>query len=202
MKLYYYPGACSQAVHIALRESGLPFEIEKIDLRVGKTERGADYRAINPKGYVPALELDNGEVLTEVVALLQYVADRRPESLLAPPWGNFERYRLVEWLAFISSELHKQFGPFFKGATDEVKRQQAELITRRFEYIDRRLASTSFLMGDTFTVADAYLFVMSGWAKMFQIDTERFPALTAWIKRVASRPAVGEVLVTEGLVKK
>src|SRR5690349_14039002 len=155
MKLYYSPGACSQAVHIALRETGLPFEIEKVDLKAKRTEKGADYRAINPKGYVPALQLDDGQVLTEASTLLQYVGDLKPEAGLIPAAGRFERYRLIEWLGFISTELHKQFGPMFKGATEEVQKQQKELIANRLDYVNRSIGDRQYLTGSEFSVADA-----------------------------------------------
>jgi len=202
MKLYYAPGACSQAVHIALRESGLPFEAEKVDIRAKKTESGADYKAINPKGYVPALQLDDGQVLTEVQVLLQYIADKVPDKKLAPVAGTMPRYRLQEWLAFIATELHKQFGPFFyPTTTDEVKGQQRDKISGRFDFISEKLGNQSFLTGD-FSVADAYLFVMLGWAgAIAKIDTSRWPKLQALQGRVAERPAVGKVLEVEGFKK-
>jgi len=202
MKLYYAPGACSQAVHIALRESGLPFRFEKVDVKTKKTETGADYKAVNPKGYVPALELDDGQVLTEVQALLQYVGDKKPGTGLTPPPTTMERYRLLEWLAFISTELHKQFSPFFVPTTpEEMKTQLRDKISGRFDYVNEKLAKSQFLLGDTFTVADGYLFVMTGWARNLKFDTSKWPALNAFAERVGSRPAVQAVLEAEGFKK-
>jgi glutathione S-transferase len=202
MKLYYTPGACSQAVHIALRESGLPFMIEKVDLKAKKTETGVDFKAINPKGYVPALQLDDGQVLTEVQALLQYVGDQKAGSGLTPEPKTMERYRLLEWLAFISTELHKQFGPFFNPTTpEEVKTQQKEKIAGRLEYVNGRLGKTQFLTGDTFSVADGYLFVMTSWAQSFQIDMSKLANLGSWRERVGARPAIQAVLEAEGFKK-
>jgi glutathione S-transferase len=202
MKLYYSPGACSQAVHIALREAGLPFTTEKVDIKAKKTETGADYKAINPKGYVPALQLDDGQVLTEVQALLQYVGDQKKGSGLTPEPLSMERYRLLEWLGFISTELHKQFGPFFNPTTpDEVKAQQRDKIAGRLAYVNGRLEKGPFLMGDKLTVADFYLFVMTSWAPNFGIDVAKHPAVAAWRERVASRPAVQATLEAEGFKK-
>jgi glutathione S-transferase len=202
MKLYYTPGACSQAVHIALRESGLPFTTEKVDIKAKKTESGADYKAINPKGYVPALE-DEGRIFTEVQALLQYVGDKKADSGIVPRPLTLERYRLVEMLAFISTELHKQFSPFFyPGTPDDTKAQLKDKIGSRFEYLDGILAKQPFLLGDAFTVADAYLFVMTSWARNLKFDLTKYPNLGAFSERVASRPAVQAVLEAEGFGKK
>jgi glutathione S-transferase len=200
MKLYFAPGACSQAVHIALREAGLPFEVEKVDLRSKKTAGGNDYKTINPKGYVPALQLDDGQVLTEVSALLQYVGDKTPALL--PAVGTIERYRALEWLGFISTELHKQFSPFFDPTTsDEVKQKQRDKLNGRFEYVNARLEGKQFLLGDTFSAPDAYLFVMTRWSAVAGLDLSRFPALSAWIQRVSTRPAVEQVFEVEGFKK-
>jgi glutathione S-transferase len=200
MKLYFAPGACSQAVHIALREAGLPFEVEKVDLRSKKTAGGDDYKAINPKGYVPALQLDDGQVLTEVSALLQYVGDKKPGLL--PAVGSIERYRALEWLGFIATELHKQYSPFFDPTTaDEVKQKQRDKLNGRFEYVNGVLEGKQFLLGDSFSVADAYMFVMTRWSAVAGIDLSRFPALSAWIQRVQTRPTVDQVLELEGLKK-
>jgi glutathione S-transferase len=200
MKLYFAPGACSQAVHIALREAGLPFDLEKVDLRSKKTASGDDFKQINPKGYVPALMLDDGQVLTEVSALLQFVADKKPGLL--PAVGTIERYRALEWLGFIATELHKQFGPFFDPTTtDEVKHKQREKIGGRFEYVNGKLDGKQFLLGHSFSVADAYLFVMTRWSGSNGIDLNRFPALSAWISRVQSRPSVDAVFEVEGFKK-
>jgi glutathione S-transferase len=198
MKLYYSPGACSLSPHIALRESGLPFQLERVDLRARKTQSGADFNSISPNGYVPALELDDGEVLTEGSAIVQYIADQRPEAELAPPAGAFERYRLQEWLNFIATELHKSFSPLFRPTTpDEVKQAQRETIARRFDYISKHLEGSSYLMGETFTVADAYLFTILRWTKGVQMDLGRWPTLKTYWERVGSRPAVRAALEAE-----
>jgi len=201
MKLYYAPGACSLAVHIALRESGVSFELERVDLRTKKTERGADYLAINPKGYVPALGLDEGGVLTEASACLQYVGDRRPEAQLAPPCGSLPRYRLVEWLGFIATELHKQFAPFWHRGSDEVRHASGLRIAARLAYIDERLDGQPHLLGEAFTVADAYLYVMTTWAQRFEIDLAQWPNVSSFAERVAQRPSVVEARLVEGLDK-
>ena len=203
MKLFFSPGACSQAVHIALRESGIPFDLEQVDLKEHKTKSGADYYAINPKGYVPALLLDDGQLLGEVQVLLQYVADKAPEAKLAPAYGTMERYRLQEWLAFISSEIHKSFGPLFYPTTpEETKKANRERIVKRFQLIDEQLAGKQFLMGAEFSVADAYLFVMLRWGRAMKIEAGSFANLEAYYGRVASRPAVHATLEAEGITKK
>ena len=159
MKLYFAAGACSMAPHIVLREAAYTFDLESVDLATKRTASGEDYTRINPKGYVPALRLDNGEVLTEAAVILQYLADQKPESGLAPKMGTMERYRLMEWLNFVSSEIHKQFGPLFNPQiTAEWKANQLDLLGRRFDYLTERLNGMSYLMGDQFTVVDAYLF--------------------------------------------
>src|SRR3954471_17423292 len=155
MKLYYSPGACSLSPHIALREAGLSFDLEKVDLRAKKTASGGDYLAINPRGYIPALQLDNGEVLVEGVAIVQYIGDQKPDSGLVPKAGTMERYRLQEWLTFISSELHKTFSPLFNPALpDESKKIFRDRLTQRFGQLDKQLAGKEYLMGSKFTVAD------------------------------------------------
>ena len=201
MKLYYSPGACSLSPHIVLNEAGLAYELEKVNLGKHRTAGGADFYAINPKGYVPALELDGGELLTEGPAIVQYLADRKPESKLAPPAGTLERYRLIEWLNFISTELHKQFGPLFHNAGEEIKDRQRALIGKRFDYVEAQLAGKPYLLGDTFTVADAYLFTMLTWTKHAGIDLGRWPALNDYFARVGARPQVQATLRQEGLVK-
>jgi glutathione S-transferase len=201
MKLYYSSGACSLAPHIILREANLPFELEKVDLKAKKTEKGRDYAAINPKGYVPALELDDGEVLTEGVVIQQYLADLAPKSKLAPARGTRERLRLEEWLGFITTELHKGFSPLFNPATpDDYKSVAKEGIAKRFDYVEKTLSDgRTFLTGDTLTIADAYLFVIAGWARYVGIDLARWPKLSAFVGRVSKRPAVEAALVAEGL---
>jgi len=191
MKLYFTPGACSLASHIVLRELGLPFEAVQVDLMKKTTKSGEDFTAINPKGYVPALGLDEGGLLTEGVAILQYLADRRPEAKLAPAAGTMERYRLQEWLAFINSELHKSFGPLFNpSAPAETKEAAKKLIGRRFAYVEQQLAGREFLAGGTFTIADAYLYTVLGWTGFVGFDLTPYPNLKAFHGRVAARPAV------------
>jgi glutathione S-transferase len=191
MKLYFAPGACSLSPHIALAESGLAFETEKVDLRTKVTKSGQDYRRVNPKGSVPALVLDNGEVLTEGPAIVQYVADQKPESKLAPPAGTFERYRLQEWLNFISSELHKAFSPLFRPDTpEETKKSSVAAIRSKLDHVAKALEDRLFLMGDEFTVADGYLYTILGWSKFGGIDLGDWVAIKAYYDRVAARPAV------------
>jgi glutathione S-transferase len=200
MKLYYAPGACSLAVHIVAREAGLPLGLEKVDLGTQTTEAGANFRAINPKGYVPAVALDDGGVLTEAGAIIQYLADQRAGSGLAPAHGSLERYRLIEWITFISSEIHKGFGPLWNPATPEaVKAATKERLAARFTYLDKTLAARPFLMGDTFTIADAYLFTVVNWTNFHDMSLAAFPNLLAFQDRVASRPKVQEALEAEGL---
>lgn len=202
MKLYYKPGACSLTPHIILCEAGLAFETEKVDLASKQTEAGADYLTLNPKGYVPALLLDDGQMLTEVAAIVQYLADRVPEKQLAPPAGTMERYRLQEWLSYISSELHKAFNPLFNPkAPEEWKILVKELLARRIDFIARHLEGKDYLMGGTFTVADAYLFNVLNWARLVKVDLTPWPVLKAFSERVAARPAVKAAMVAEGLIK-
>jgi len=202
MKLYYFTGACSLASNIALREAGLKFELVKVDRRTRKAADGLDFSEVNPKGYVPALSLDNGEVLTENVAVLQYVADRNPAAKLAPPAGTMERYRLVEWLAFINSEIHKSFTPLFRDdAAEDVKQYARKVLASRLDYLNRTIGNRPFLMGEQFTVADAYLFTVLGWARHLNIDLGQWPQLARYVERVGARPQVIEALKSEGLVK-
>lgn len=202
MKLYYTPSACSMAAHIALRETGQKFEIVKVDLRQHKTESGADYYQINPRGYVPALALDHGQVLTEDAVILQYIADRKPDSGLAPQAGTMERYRLMEWLNFISSEIHKTLGALFNPKiTPEWKDNQIALFGRRCDYLVQELGRKPYLMGDKFTVADAYLFTILGWADYFKLDMGKWPTLQEYARRIAARPAVKDAMRAEGLIK-
>lgn len=200
MKLYYAPGACSMAPHIALREAGLTFELEKVDLANRRTSKGTDYAGINPKGYVPALRLDSGEILTEVAVILQFLADRQPESGLAPPCGTLERYRLMEWLNFISSEIHKQLGPLFNPRINpEWRDSQVTLLGRRFTYLSESMDKNPYLLGDRFSAADAYLFTVLRWCEPLHVNLGRWPGLEGYLARVASRPAVKEALDAEGL---
>jgi glutathione S-transferase len=202
MKLYYTPGACSLSPHIVAREAGLDIKLDKVDLfGTRKTESGKDYATINPKGYVPALELDNGEILTEGPAIVQYLADRKPESGLAPPNGTLERYRLQEALGFINSEIHKTYSPLFNPKlAPEVREERVAYLRKRFAQMDKMLAGKSYLLGERFTVADAYLFVMLGWADHLKIDFSELKNLTALKQRVAARPAVQAALKAEGLL--
>jgi glutathione S-transferase len=203
MKLYYYPGACSLAPHIVAREAGIALTLEKVDLANRTTETGANYLAVNPMGYVPALGLQDNSVLTEASAIIQYLADSQSKADLAPAHGSMERYRLLEWLGFISTEIHKGFGPLWNPATpDAVKAAAKERLASRFAYLDEKLGSQPFLMGDTFTIADAYLFTVVNWTNFHGIDISSFPNLQAFQARIAARPAVQQALEAEGLVKK
>jgi len=202
VKLYYFSGACSLASNIALREAGLPFELVKVDRRTRKATDGLDFGEVNPKGYVPALALDNGEVLTENVAVLQYIADRNPAAKLAPPAGTMERYRLVEWLAFISSEIHKNFSPLSRDdAPEETKQYVRKVLSARLEYLNHAIGNRPYLMGEQFTVADAYLFTVLGWSRHLNFDLGKWPQLQRHMERVGARPQVIEALKAEGLVK-
>ncbi|QRK07883.1 glutathione transferase GstA [Archangium violaceum] len=202
MKLYYSPGACSLSPHIVLREAGLDFQVEKVDLRAKKTESGKDFTAINPKGYIPALQFDDGNILTEGPAIVQYIADKAPQSKLAPANGTLERYRLQELLNFISTELHKNFTPLFNPSfPEEGKKIQRELLGKRFDTLSTQLEKGPFLMGEQFTVADAYLFTVLGWSQFTGIDLSQWPVLKAYHARVAERPNVQAALKAEGLLK-
>ncbi len=201
MKLYYAPGACSLASHIACEEGGVPCAYVNVDLRAKKLEDGSDYLASNPKGTVPALALDSGGVLTENAVVLQYIADQAPGSALAPAPGTFERYRLAEWLNYIATEIHKGWGPLWNPkSSDEVKDAARKALASRFDYVGKRLASTPYLLGDGFTVADAYLFVMLNWSGLLKFDLSPWPMLQAYHKRIAERPAVQRALRAEGLL--
>jgi glutathione S-transferase len=202
MKLYYSPGACSLSPHIVASEAGIPIELEKVDLAQHKTEGGQDYMAINPKGYVPALRLNDGSILTEGPAIVQYLADQKPASGLAPAAGTIERYRLQEWLTFIGTELHKSFGALFnKASSEEVKSTAKTNINKRLAYLNDQLASRQYLMGSTFTAADAYAFTIVNWTNFVGIDLKAYPNLAAYQARVAGRPKVHETLKAEGLAK-
>jgi len=202
MKLYFAPGACSLSPHIALREAGLAFTPVKVSTKTHQTEDGGDFYVVNPKGYVPVLELDDGTRLTEGPAIVQYIADQAPASRLAPANGTIERYQLQEWLNFITTELHKQYSPMFDPSTsDEVKTKQRDKLAKRYDWIAQQLGDKDYLTGPTFTVADAYLFTVTNWAKPTGIDLARWPALQSFQKRVAARPHVQEAMKAEGLVK-
>ncbi len=202
MKLYYLPGACSLSIRIILNELNLPFEGIKVDPRTGKTEAGADYRAINPKGYVPALELDDGTVITENPAILQYLADQHPDAGLAPAPGSFERVRLQEALNFIAAELHKAFSPYFRpGLEGEEKAKVEAKVERRIGDVEQALADgRPFLLGERFSVADAYLFVVLSWSNVVGVKLDAWPQAAAFVSRIAERPAVHKSLVQEGLI--
>jgi len=202
MKLYYSPGACSLSPHIVSKEAGIALELQKVSTKDKTMEGGGDYWQVNGKGYVPALKLDDGQLLTEGPAIVQYLADRKPDSGLAPKNGTPERYRLQEWLNFITAEIHKGFSPLFRPNTpDEYKTISKENLAKRFDWLDPQLKGKDYLMGKTFTVADAYLFVVLGWTKPTGIDLSRWPNLAAYHARVAARPKVKEAMVAEGLIK-
>jgi glutathione S-transferase len=202
MKLYYSPGACSLSPHIVLKESGLPFEAIAAPTKTHKLLDGTDYYTINPLGYVPYLVLDDGRTLHEGPAIVQYIADLVPAKQLAPINGSWERYKLQEWLNTIGTELHKGFSPLFTpGMPDQAKDMAKARLVSRLTWVDGELAGKIYLMGDTFTVADAYLFVVAGWGKHVGVDTSGLPNLTAFMARVAGRPAVQEALRAEGLIK-
>lgn len=199
MILYYAKGACSQAVHIILHEAGFAHDSIKVDLKTKRTERGEDYLAVNPKGAVPALRLDNGEILTENAVILQYLGDQAGGFLL-PAVGDFRRYRVLEWLNFVATELHKGFGPFFKPSSDDTKQFARDLLSSKFDFVEGRIEDGQFLMGETFTLPDPYLFVMLGWAGKAGFDLGRWPRLRAYRERMEQRPSVRRVLEYEGLV--
>ena len=200
MKLYYSPGACSLSPHIALREAGIAFQAEKVDLATKKTESGADFKAINPKGYVPVLVLDDGQVLTEGPVIVQYIADQKPGAHLAPANGTPARYRLQEWLNYVTAELHKSLGSLFNAKMPkEWQDQVKEGIASRFDFLSKQLAGKTYLAGDGFSVADGYLFTVLGWTKYVGIDLAKWPVLKAYYDRIAQRPAVQAALKAEGL---
>ena len=202
MKLYYSPGACSLSAHIASREAGLPVTLVKANTKTHQLDDGTDFYTISPKGYVPVLELDNGERLSEGPAIVQYLADRNPALGLAPVAGTLERYRLQEWLNFITSELHKQFGPMFAPNTPpEYQEILKEKIAKRFDWLSGELKGKDYLLGKQFTVADGYLYTILRWTGFVGIDLAKWPVLAAYTARVAARPKVQEALIAEGLVK-
>ncbi|HEY4343770.1 MAG TPA: glutathione transferase GstA [Parvibaculum sp.] len=202
MKLYYSPGACSLSPHIVASEAGIAIELEKVNLAERKTESGKDYMAINPKGYVPALALDDGSILTEGPAIVQYLAAQKPAAQLAPAANSIEHYRLQEWLAFIGTELHKSFGPLFNKASSEDAKTAAKAnLAKRIGYLNDRLASLKYLMGETFSVADAYAFTILNWTNFTGIDLKPYPNVAAYMGRVGARPKVQDALRAEGLLK-
>jgi len=202
MKLYYAPGACSMAPHIVLREAGFKFDLEKVDIPNKKTASGDDYWKVNPKGYVPALKLDDGQVLTEAQVIVQYLADQKQDAGLAPRGGTMDRYRLMEMLNFTAAEVHKQLGALFNPKmTPEAKEIQLGVIDRRLTALDKMLAGKQYATGDKFSVADAYLFTVLNWTNFHKIDTSKWPNIQAFMKRVAARPKVQETLKAEGLTQ-
>jgi glutathione S-transferase len=202
MKLYFSPGACSLASHISLLEAGLDFTTERVDLRSKQTAGGLDFTTIASKGYVPALALADGTVLTEGPAIMQYVADQAPAARLAPAYGTLERYRVIEWLNFISTELHKSFSPLFRPAsTDDMKEAARTTLRTRLGWLASHLEGRDYLLGSQFSIADAYLFTVLGWAGRVQFDVSPWPALAAFTQRVAARPAVQQAMRAEGLIQ-
>jgi glutathione S-transferase len=201
MNLYYSPGACSLAPHIAMREAGIPVELKKVDLKAKQYE-GGDYKQINGKGYVPAVKTDDGTVLTECPVILQYIADQKPDAGLAPKAGTMDRYKLQEMLNFTTSELHKGMGTFFNPAlTDEWRKAATDRLTLRLDWLAKQLEGKQYVMGDKFSVADAYVFTILNWAGPSKFDMGKWPVLQEYHKRVAARPRVQEALKAEGLVK-
>jgi glutathione S-transferase len=203
MKLYYAPGACSLATHILLREAGLPVELEKVDIRNKSTEHGEDWLSLNPKGYVPALRMDDGDILTENLVLHGYIADLKPETKLAPAHGTKARLRQDELAVYVSTEIHKTYGAMFNPAiTDEARKGAVDRLNMRYKLIEQLLSDgRTYLTGEQFSTVDAYLFTVTNWANMLKIDLSAFPKLLAYQQRVGSRPAVQASLVAEGLVK-
>lgn len=202
MKLYFAPGACSLSPHIVALEAGEPLELEKVDTKAKKTASGKDYLAINPKGYVPALELEDGQLLTEGPAIVQYLADRHPESGLVPAAGTLERYRVQEVLGYINSEIHKTYSPLFgPNVTPELREEKHAYLKKRYAVLDKQLSGRSYLFGDRFSVGDAYLFTVTNWAKPVKLDLSEFRNIASFQERVAARPAVQAALKAEGLLK-
>ncbi|HKE95300.1 MAG TPA: glutathione transferase GstA [Povalibacter sp.] len=201
MKLYYSPGACSLSPHIVLREAGLEFSVERVDLKAHRTQSGADFAEIHGKNYVPVLELDDGQRLTEGAVIVQYLADLSPETGLVPARDSLQRYRLQEWLNFIASELHKTFNPLFRRdeLSDDWRQWLIDKLGRHFDWISTQLWESSWLLGGRFGVADAYLFTILNWTSYVGIDLSRWPVLEAYVKRVAARPAVRAAMLAEGL---
>jgi glutathione S-transferase len=201
MKLFYSPGACSLSPHIALLEAGVPFSLEKVDMKT-KTTAGGDYLGVNSKGSVPAILLDDGRVLTEGPVVVQYIADLKPDTHLAPPAGSFERYQLMELLNFVTSELHKGFSPLFNpAASPDWKEGALANLKKKFDWVATYLGGKTYLMGDTFTVADCYLFTVLSWSKPLKLDMTPWPVLVDYLVRVRSRPRVQEAMRAEGLIK-
>ena len=202
MKLYYSPGACSLSPHIVAIEAGIALDLEKVDLQAKVTASGTDFLKVNPKGYVPALQLDNGEVLTEGPAIVQYLADQKPASKLVPVAGTLERYRLQEMLTYLNSEIHKSYGALFNPSITSTERaDKIAYLNKRYTLIEQQLGRHKFLLGDQFTVADAYLFTVTNWADHLKVDLSQFSKLQAFQKAVSARPAVQKALRAEGLIQ-
>ena len=202
MKLYFSPGSCSLSPHIVLREAGLKFDLEQVNNQEKKTKSGVDYWSVNGKGQVPVLELDDGERLTEGAVIVQYLADQKADAKLLPPAGTMERVRVQEWLNFVASELHKVYAPIFRPTTpDAYKALSKENLGKRLEWVNKQLAGKQYLMGDMFTVADAYLFTVLRWSQRIQLDLAPWPNVTAFMDRVAARPKVQEAMKVEGLIQ-
>ena len=200
MKLYYAPGACSLAPHIVLNEAGFSFDIEKVNFADKKTEKGEDYNAINRKGSVPSLKLEDGQLLTEGAVIMQYLADQKPDTGLIPKAGTMERYRMMEWLNFIATEVHKSFGPLWKPDTPEAtKETQKKLLSQKFDYLTNALKGKEYLTGN-FSIADAYLFTVLNWANILKLDMSKWPDLQSYVSRIAARPKVQQSLKEEGLI--
>lgn len=199
MKLFYAPGACSLSPHIVACEAGLDLELCRVDLRSKKTESGADFTAVNPKGYVPALQLEGGEVLTEGPAIVQFLAEQRPQKKLAPEYGTLPHYRVLEWLNYISTEVHKSFVPLFWKGTEEEQERARKILGKRFQYVEDSLTG-DYLLGEEFSVADAYLFTVYNWCRMVEVDTSGWPKLQAFAERMAARPGVQKAMREEGLI--
>ena len=202
MKLFYASGACSLSPHIVAHEAGIELRLQKVDLKTKTVTSEGDYFSVNPKGYVPALELDDGQILTEGPTIVQYLADLKPEKRLAPAAGTLARYRLQEWLGYINSEVHKTYSPLFKAETPvETRAERLAYLTKRYGLIEKHLAGHPYLLGDNFTVADAYLFTVTNWAGTAKFDLSPFPNLRAFQDRTAARPAVQAAMRAEGLIK-
>ena len=202
MKLYYITGACSLSPHIALRETGLSFDLEQVDSKTKKTKSGADFLKVNPKGYVPALQLDDGQTLTEAAVIVQYIADKKPEAKLLPPAGTTERYRAQEWLNYVATEIHKGVGALFNPKlTDPWKDVLRESVAPKFDYLSKRLEGRSYAFGDGFSAVDGYLFTVLGWPQYVGIDLAKWPVLKSYTDGIAKRPSVQAALKAEGIAK-
>jgi glutathione S-transferase len=202
MKLFYATGACSLSPHIVAEEAGIDLQLQKVDVKTKTISTAGDFFAVNPKGYVPALQLDDGEVLTEGPTIVQYLADLKPEKGLAPPAGTLARYRLQEWLGYINSELHKSYSPLFRpDIPPETRAERLAYLNKRYALVEKHLAERSYLLADHFTVADAYLFTVTNWAAVVKLDLAPFPNVRAFQERIAARPAVKAAMKAEGLIK-